>query len=438
MILTRYLYNLLTVKHSLFLSILRHQEKETLFWICEIYYSGFEQDLEDLLINMYENCYCNNKIIKEYLRTFKKKIKCKTDSIKLCAYSTLAVTMCYHNFNLEKFCKTYFEKDVLQKKYENKIFKESLIEIKKENLKPFIEPKVDKLWMFLRQVCKYQVNNEYHTIFRVEHDVYEIEKDKLFNNWLYYCKDTPLWINRINEFKGILCEDSQTITFEDDEQLESFYQKYGYEPDEQPTRVIENLLGNSEIHMKNFEEFCIEFCLESNEPENTIKLNPLLNIKDNYFKIKSLEVLKEWFNNSHSDVFDIDANDNISICTSNNIILDFPIVNIKKKSIWNLLWKKIDNLLHIKHNMMYNSITEQEEKELKILCKTDLYIDFVVCLNEKTLIGIDIVYDGYCDVPREKIDMLKDYKVNNYYQVKAEWILSNYGQQENIQCKKLL
>jgi hypothetical protein len=87
---------------------------------------------------------------------------------------------------------------------------------------------------------------------------------------------------------------------------------------------------------------------------------------------------------------------------------------------------------------MYNSITEQEEKELKILCKTDLYIDFVVCLNEKTLIGIDIVYDGYCDVPREKIDLLKDYKVNNFYQVKAEWILSNYGQQENIQCKKLL
>ena len=54
------------------------------------------------------------------------------------------------------------------------------------------------------------------------------------------------------------------------------------------------------------------------------------------------------------------------------------------------------------------------------------------------LIGIDIVDNDYPNVPNEKINALKKYKVTNYYQVKAEWILSNYGHQDIIECKKLL
>jgi hypothetical protein len=436
--LTRYLYNLVEVKHSLFLSILRHQEKETLFWICEIFYSGFEEGLEELLINMYENCYFDDKIIKEYLRTFKKKIKSKNQTIRVCSFATLAVTMCYHNFNLKNFLKIYFDKEITQGVYENKNYKESLVEIKKENLKPFIETKTKKLWQFLQKACVYQINKEYTELFKVDCLSYQDAKHNLFNKWLYLCKDTPLWIDRINEHEGVCYGDSEEISFNDEDKLEEFYQKYGYEPDEQPVKTIENILGNPNTKSKNIDDFCKEFCLETVDVENTIKLNPLLNIKDSYFKLKSLEVLKEWFARTNNDNFDIDKENNITICYSNQIEFDVPICNINKKSIWKLSWDKIDDLLYMKWYKNFNSISEEEQKNIKYLDNAEYCIDLVVCLNNKTLIGIDIVYNDYPDVAPEKINALKKYKVNNYYQVKAEWILSNYGPQDNIECKKLL
>jgi hypothetical protein len=436
--LTRYLYNLVEVKHSLFLSILRHQEKETLFWICEIFYSGFEEGLEELLINMYENCYFDDKIIKEYLRTFKKKIKSKNQTIRVCSFATLAVTMCYHNFNLKNFLKVYFDKEITQGVYENKNYKESLVEIKKENLKPFIETKTKKLWQFLQKACIYPINKEYTQLFKVDCLSYEDAKHNLFNKWLHLCKDTPLWVDRINEHDGICYEETDEISFDDEDKLEAFYQKYGYEPDEQPVKTIENILGNPNTKSKNIDEFCKEFCLETDDVENTIKLNPLLNIKDSYFKLKSLEVLKEWFARTNNDNFDIDKENNITICYSNHIEFDVPICNINKKSIWKLSWDKIDDLLYMKWYKNFNSISEEEQKNIKYLDNAEYCIDLVACLNNKTLIGIDIVYNDYPDVSAEKINALKKYKVNNYYQVKAEWILSNYGIQDNIECKKLL
>ena len=47
--------------------------------------------------------------------------------------------------------------------------------------------------------------------------------------------------------------------------------------------------------------------------KNTIKLNPLLNTKD-LFKLKSLEVLREWFSRTTNDNFDIDQEHSIMIC----------------------------------------------------------------------------------------------------------------------------
>ncbi len=75
--LTRFLYNFYDVKYNLFLSILRHNEKETLFWITEIFYSGFEEDLRHILINTFETCFSKDDILKDYVSVFKKKLKVK-------------------------------------------------------------------------------------------------------------------------------------------------------------------------------------------------------------------------------------------------------------------------------------------------------------------------------------------------------------------------
>lgn len=52
-------------------------------------------------------------------------------------------------------------------------------------------------------------------------------------NWEYYASFVPLWKERIDEFNGEINYENKCIEFDDDNSLEGFYEKYGYELDEQ-------------------------------------------------------------------------------------------------------------------------------------------------------------------------------------------------------------
>ena len=54
-----------------------------------------------------------------------------------------------------------------------------------------------------------------------------------------------------------------------------------------------------------------------------------------------------------------------------------------------------------------NNLSEEEQKNIKYINSAEYFIDLVACLNNKTLIGIDIVYNDYPDVTTEKINALK-------------------------------
>lgn len=56
-------------------------------------------------------------------------------------------------------------------------------------------------------------------------------------NWEYYASFSPLWKERIEEFRATINHVKKTIEFDDDESLEGFYEKYGYELDEQNKEV---------------------------------------------------------------------------------------------------------------------------------------------------------------------------------------------------------
>lgn len=58
-------------------------------------------------------------------------------------------------------------------------------------------------------------------------------------NWEYYASFTPLWKERILAYKGSINDKSKYIEFDDDENLELFYERYGYELDEQSKEVQE-------------------------------------------------------------------------------------------------------------------------------------------------------------------------------------------------------
>ena len=83
--------------------------------------------------------------------------------------------------------------------------------------------------------------------------------DMLRNNWEFYAYRTPLWKKRIDNFGGIVDEETKKIIFEDEEKLELFYESFGLEPDEQSLDIQNK--SAKEITKKNNAVFI---------PDNTI------------------------------------------------------------------------------------------------------------------------------------------------------------------------
>ena len=56
-------------------------------------------------------------------------------------------------------------------------------------------------------------------------------------HWEYYAYNSPLWKERFDKCKINVKHKKQLIEFDDDEELERFYEEYGYEQDEQSSEV---------------------------------------------------------------------------------------------------------------------------------------------------------------------------------------------------------
>jgi hypothetical protein len=62
------------------------------------------------------------------------------------------------------------------------------------------------------------------------------------HKWEYCASFTPIWIKRIIKHNGTVNHVTKTIEFENEDDLELFYQEYGLEPDEQPFCVQEKTI----------------------------------------------------------------------------------------------------------------------------------------------------------------------------------------------------
>ncbi len=80
--------------------------------------------------------------------------------------------------------------------------------------------------------------------------LFELERDKLskigvklvdlYNDkWLYQASFSPLWFERIKSHRGYIDYINQKVEFVDEDLQQSFFTKYGYEPDEQPINIKE-------------------------------------------------------------------------------------------------------------------------------------------------------------------------------------------------------
>ena len=87
---------------------------------------------------------------------------------------------------------------------------------------------------------------KYLSLFHLER--YTTKKlQEIYNeHWLYHASFSPIWKQRIQLYRGYVDYTNQTVQFINDEWLESFYDNFGYEPDEQPLWVKNRVLMDIE------------------------------------------------------------------------------------------------------------------------------------------------------------------------------------------------
>jgi hypothetical protein len=216
-ILTRYLYSFESVKRTLIHTILSQQEEPALFWGYELYYSGFHQETIELLQEIYKNFYQDHyPKLGEFIH---KKLK------SIITDPTIVATI----------IKNLLVKPIQPKKTESKSPK--FITIKPAQIQLFMtKSDMESPWKYLREVCKYYVLSEIY-----ENDIFQM----WHVDWLYYSSTTPIWKERIEEYNGKIDHESKKIIFENEDIEEDFYNRYGYEPDEQPAEIYKKCLGIS-------------------------------------------------------------------------------------------------------------------------------------------------------------------------------------------------
>jgi len=220
-ILTRYLYIKSKVTVALVNAILQKDEEQALFWGYELYYSGFEKETVDILVDAYENFYNEDKKLGKFLES-KKKDWDKSPSPNIVAI--FIKNMVIRNINIFTPIKT--KKSLLITVNDDQIEK-----YKTNETQP-------KKWKILREQCIYSLIRD-KVDKRTETKLLHVFRDQ----WLFYASYSPVWENRIKTYQGKIDKRKKIVTFSNEDLEEEFSDKYNYEPDEQPLDIQKRCLG---------------------------------------------------------------------------------------------------------------------------------------------------------------------------------------------------
>ena len=265
--LTRYLYNKLEVKHSLFISILEHNIEESLFWGFELYYSGFTIETFEFIFKVYDEIFkSENEDLETYINNCIEGWNEENDPIY---FGNLIATLCTRQFNLTNFCKHYFR--VIGKQ---EISKNSnmIVSLDHNFISQYNNNNSQNLQSrkILETKCIYKIKKKYNKLFQTESPSYA-EQLNIFNNeWLYYASFSPIWENRICNHNGFVDHENKKVVFENDNDFETFFEKWSFEPDEQKLTVKINCIGESEEKQGSIIDFCKNFNFQMNTKKVTV------------------------------------------------------------------------------------------------------------------------------------------------------------------------
>jgi hypothetical protein len=246
---TRYLYIHRQVMQSLFIALLEHQREEAIFWGYELYYSGYEEYVMEYIDSIYETIYMSC-CSESFTTFFKAQYQLwKEDNSKEYILGILLWNLSIRNYDINGFIEQFFKvKCVKKPTVHNKAFRITMMDIDKYKTHQHV---IGKGRFVIQEHCRYKIRNHVDELFKTN---LINTKKKLHYHWLYYAYECPLWQTRILEHNGTKNDGDQQIEFEDDD-MDNFYDLYGYSPDEQPIEIQDRLLGNSHVKQLSIKEF---------------------------------------------------------------------------------------------------------------------------------------------------------------------------------------
>lgn len=204
-ILTRSLYSKIDVKQSLMISLFEHNHEESLFWAYELYYSGFQEEIFEFIVQIYENIYmCYNANLAEFIsESVERWFIEKNDSI----IGSIVMTLSKREYNLDKFIKLYYDYDCDTIKHEEKRKPKYRIHIDESKIQQYKTFSIDdskemNTWTKFGRICRYPIRSNVHHLFHtfVPDNIQTIYSS--IDKWLYYAAKSPIWKTRIEEYGG--------------------------------------------------------------------------------------------------------------------------------------------------------------------------------------------------------------------------------------------
>lgn len=212
-VFTRYLYMKINVITSLQTSILNYDYESALFWAYELYYSGFESEVINILFDIYDSHYSKHH----------PKLGVYIKQMNHAKHTTVATII----------------KNMMKKSDVYEIEKPRFICIQESQIEQYktIEPETH-IWNHLSTVCIKSVAKK---------PLSKANQSKLLNifreKWLFCASFSPIWKNRIIAYRGRIDGKTSSIIFDNIDDNEDFNDRFDYEPDEQSIELQKICLG---------------------------------------------------------------------------------------------------------------------------------------------------------------------------------------------------
>jgi hypothetical protein len=261
---TRYLYQMVEVKQSLFIALLDHNPEEALHWMYELYYSGFDKEVYDYILMIYDTIYkklhpnLQDIITSKYTKWKEYGSTPETDT----DIGSIVYTLALRSYCLIDFIRNYLSANVTPICINNNTEStQYVVTLTPEYIEKYKTVVIDnssniKPYQVLDTVVKYPIHKECNRLFdTLTHDnLSEAYRTK----WLYYASFSPIWCERITSYNGQIDYKNMVVMFGCDDE-EEFRRVWDYEPDEVSTQVFTRCVGTGKESMLSIKNFCEKY-----------------------------------------------------------------------------------------------------------------------------------------------------------------------------------